>query len=357
MFIKQTKNYNKETHVTPSRLALCYVLIFLLAYAHCRGQKTDTLYFKNGAVLPGELKSMKLGYIEFDATDIGIMKIKNSKLKTISAHTTRYRIETLEKNLIEGTLWRSQIPGMVVIVTSEEKILYSIVELGTLAKLGNNWAKRFNGKFGLGYSYTKSSDVGRLNVNGELNHTLSRSETYLNLDMIVTSDSGVVSRDREYSNLAYFYGFDNFWDVGGLLRYQRNVELGLKKRWQEGVMIGRKLIVEAKQRAKLLVGVATNQETNFEDEHTENVEMLLQFNYYLFSFENPNLQITLGQSGYLSLSQKGRYRWDGNSTANWELKRNLYLNLQFYHNYDSKPPEESNAKIDYGVVFGVNYKF
>ena len=39
--------------------------------------KKDTLFFYNGSMISGELLSMRLGRIEFDADDIGVIKVKH----------------------------------------------------------------------------------------------------------------------------------------------------------------------------------------------------------------------------------------------------------------------------------------
>jgi len=65
----------------------------------------------------------------------------------------------------------------------------------------------------------------------------------------------------------------------------------------------------------------------------------------------------MAQTFYYSLSQKGRFRNDGETNLNWEIIDDLDLNLGFYNNYDSKPPVKGNRKLDFGIVFGVNYSF
>ena len=131
----------------------------------------------------------------------------------------------------------------------------------------------------------------------------------------------------------------------------------MDRRFQEGLAFGRKFLVRRNQQAILLTGIAINQERNLEGVASNNTEVVLQANYDLFSFEEPNLIISIVQTGYFSVTDKGRVRYDGNASSNWELISDFYLNLQFYHNYDTKSPETGEPNIDYGFVIGISYKF
>jgi hypothetical protein len=134
------------------------------------------------------------------------------------------------------------------------------------------------------------------------------------VSMILTSDSVEVSRDREDMSLGFNYSFKSLWTVGCALRYQRNLELGLDRRWQEGIAMGYKFLVRKNQLALVLTGIAFNQERNLEGVETENTEVILQGNYELFSFQDPNLTLSVAQTGYFSITEKGCTRYEGNVT-------------------------------------------
>ena len=62
----------------------------------------------------------------------------------------------------------------------------------------------------------------------------AKSETKLQASTIITSDSVEVKRERDDVSLGYNYSFRSLWTAGVGLRYQRNLELGLDRRFQEG---------------------------------------------------------------------------------------------------------------------------
>ena len=84
---------------------------------------------------------------------------------------------------------------------------------------------------------------------------------------------------------------------------------------------------------------------------------MIQVNYNLYSFVSPNLTIAFVQSMYIGLTETDRMRLDGNIAFDYELIKDFYINLQFYHNYDSRSPATNEPNVDYGFVAGLRYKF
>jgi hypothetical protein len=82
---------------------------------------------------------------------------------------------------------------------------------------------------------------------------------------------------------------------------------------------------------------------------------MFQFNYY--QFRHPDIQISSTQTVYFGIDQDGRVRYDGSTNFSWQLIRYFYLNLSPYINFDSRPPAGSGSNFDFGIVFGLSYKF
>jgi hypothetical protein len=69
------------------------------------------------------------------------------------------------------------------------------------------------------------------------------------------------------------------------------------------------------------------------------------------------VSFNIAQTFYYGLTETGRIRSDGDADLTWEIVKNLKLSLSLYNNFDSEPPAGSQGKLDYGVLFGVNYSF
>jgi len=331
------------------------LLLFCSQFALC--QPKDTLYFFNKTKIVGELLKVRLGRVDFDADGISIVNIKNTKIESIHAASRSFRIETVEGNVLHGYLTRSQTSGMVVINDTTHSEEIQVDNITNLTWFGNTWKSRISGNVSAGYTYTKSSQIGRLNSDGLLKYNTAKTQTQLQGDMIVTADSITASIERGNVVLTHDYSFANLWAAVGVLRYQRNLELGLDRRWQEAIGLGRRFLISKTQQASAVTGVALNQEQNQEGVRANNTEALFQLNYNLYSFVSPNLNIAFAQSMYVGISQEDRLRLDGNVTIDYELIKDFYLNFQFYHNYDSRSPATNEPNVDYGFVAGLRYKF
>lgn len=330
-------------------LLLCSVA----AYA----QPKDTLYFYNHTKVVGELLRITLGRVEIDADGIGIIKVKNTKVMSMHAQSRHFRIETVDGRVVQGYLLRSDNPGRMLVQSETETREISIEDVTGLVFYGESWRSRIGGNVGAGFTYTKSSRIGRLNLNGLISYNTQRSVTQLEGDMILTYDSVNVERERESLKLSNSYSFPSLWAVGGLLLYQRNLELGLNRRLQQFLGGGRKLPISSNQQGLVLAGIALNQEQNLEGVARNNTEAVVQVNYNLYSFEKPNITVRVVQSGYFSMTQRGRVRSDGDVDISWELIADLSLSLRFYHNYDSQSPATGDGNVDFGAVTGLTFKF
>jgi hypothetical protein len=154
------------------------------------------------------------------------------------------------------------------------------------------------------------------------------------------------------------YDLGSSWFAAGLLGYQRNLELSIARRFQEMLGAGNKLFVRETWQLRLLSGLAFNQEKSTAGVSSGTlleIPVMLRFDF--FKYTHPNIQITTSHAGFFSITEKGRFRYGGNTTFSWEIVHDFYVTLNLYTNYDSKPPATSASNTDYGIVMGITYKF
>ena len=340
-----------------SYLKLFLTIPFLLWTLVSFSQAKDTLYFYNETKIVGELLKISLGRAEFDADGIGIINVKNSKISSIHATSRSFRIETLDGRELQGYLMRSDTAGKIVINAIVESEELPVDSISNLLYYGKTVLSRITGTVSSGYTYTKSSSIGRLNVDGAVRYNTRKTQTIVNGDMIVTYDS--IDGEVERANLSagHEYTIAPLWGALVGVKYQRNVELGLARRWQQTAGLGRELFLRKHQRASAMAGIAINQERNLESAELNSGEVLFQVNYDLFSFVDPNLTVSFVESSFVSVTTQDRVRLDGDIEIDYELITNFYINFQFYHSFDSRSPATQMPNIDYGFVAGLRYKF
>jgi Protein of unknown function, DUF481 len=329
----------------------------ILAAATFSQSKKDTLFFNNGSIVIGEIKKIKLGVIAFDPDDANDITVKLRNLKTLSALSKVFRIETVKDVAYYGRLIPYKANEVQLLHGSDTIILF-IQDISVMYPYENAFLRRFSGNVGLGYSYTRSSNFGRLNFDGSINYTYRKEQLLFSVSGIYTMSDTSFSRDNENISLKNNYYFSPSWFGTLLFNYQRNIELGLQRRYQEGFGAGNKFITTKHVYAWARSGLVFNQEKSTENVTTGTLaEIFGQLQLNFFRFTKPEIDLDMSQTFYYSLSQNGRFRNDGETNLNWEIIDDLKLNLGFYNNYDSKPPVEGSRKLDFGIVFGVNYSF
>lgn len=336
-------------------LAACF---FYLGLHSAAAQQKDTLHLYNNSVLSGELKNIKLGRMTFDADDVGLVNIKLEKIKSIKAVSKKFRIETVGRQIYYGNLLPPSTPGEIAIVTDTGAVLLRIEAVSQLSYYTKGLFQQLEGNVSVGYNYTRSSELGRFNVDGTLSFFGKRTEVNLTASTITSFVGDSTSRDRENVGLQGFYYFHPKWFAAAMASYQRNISLGISRRFQEGLAIGNKFLLRPHMRAHAVTGIVLNQERSIDgDESKVLAEIPLLLQYDLFLFSDPKISLSSSQSVFFGVTQAGRIRQDGETKLSWEIFKDFTVDLIFYNNFDNQPPAADSRKFDYSIVFGIGYEF
>ena len=333
------------------------ISIFICTCTHAQGIK-DTIFFNNGSIVIGKIKKVKLGVVTFDPDDAPDITVQLRKLKTIGGGNRIYRIETALNNLYFGRILTHPRVNTIYIKTISDSITLDLELITVLNPLEKEFVQRFSGTVGVGYTYTRSSGFGRLNYDISVRYISRKTEFTVTTSGIYTLYDSLFSRDKEDIYIKYNYYFLRNWFSTVFVAYQRNLELSLERRFQEGFGIGNKFLTTKHAYTFGRGGFVFNQERSTEDVTSGTLtEIFGQLEVNLFRFEKPEVNFRIAQTLYYGLSEKGRFRSDGSISVKWEVWRDFYLNFDPYNSYDSKPPVEGGTKFDFGIVFGISYKF
>jgi len=341
-----------------AKLAVLFVFFFPgYGQVFCQELK-DTIIMNDGTILSGELKALKSGRVEFDIDNISIVKIKFDQVSLIKGLSHSYRIETSDRKIYYGNLRRGNEPGTIKVAMNDSSIIIPLDQVAYMTSFNNKTYRTISGFVSSGFNYTRSSNSGIFNFDGLM--TLKSKRTYSELkgSMFISQTDTNWVRDRESLALSTFYLLNPWIYVGGNLKYQRNYKLGLARRYQEGIGLMVNLLKHNNFQMRALTGLVINQEKSIEGKEFP-TQAEIPLNYYLefFKFSDPNISITTSQTVYFSITDAGRIRWDGDSRISWEIIDDLALSIQFYHNFDNRPPSGNNKNWDYGTVIGLKYEF
>lgn len=335
------------------------VLAANLVILSCHAQEPrDTLVFYRDQMILGELLSIEAGRFNFDSDIVRQISIKYDRIKTFSGNLHFYRIRTADEQLIYGNLHKSDKDGFVIVNQGSGQVEIPILSIIRLERYDTKFFQRITGDIGLGYNFTKSTDIGRLNVDVTVRYLAQIFISTLNVTSIMTQNEGDFSRDNETITSTNQWNFGYHWIGVGMLTYQRNLELGILRRYQEGLLFGYNISQYRNRQLSAIVGVALNQELSQDNTSFRNlVEIPFIMAFTLYQFHNPDIQLQLYEKVYFGVTQQGRIRNDATLDVKWKIIHNFRFGINLYYNFDNQAAETSASDFDYGVVLNVSYRF
>ena len=340
------------------RTTIAILILFSFVHQKLAAQGRDTIILRNDQMLIGEVEDARLGVISIDDNELKLQRIKLYKIKVLIVHE-KFKIETIDKNIYYSKIKFQDKDGwMTIQEDSGMKLTMPITDIFLLVSLDKSFANRVHGNLTAGFSFTKSNSIGQMNISANAGFATKHMEYGISLSGISSLDSGTFSRDNENVSLSASYDLTAAWFLTGIAQYQRNLELNIARRFIEIVGVGNKLFIRNTWQLTMVTGLDFTQQLSTEGISSPQqleVPVVLRFNF--FKFRNPDIQISTSQTGYFSLSDPGRIRYDGQTSFSWQMVRYFYLTISPYSNFDNKPPSGSSSHFDYGVVIGVTYKF
>jgi hypothetical protein len=318
----------------------------------------DTLFFTNGTVVIGKVKNIKLGVVTFDPDEANDITVRLTKLRSISAVLKIFRVETTRQKVYFGKIIPGKIDGFAYVVTGVDTAEFPLVEISVLYAFKDEIWQRFTGNVSAGFDYTRSSNLGRISFDGTVTYRAQKIEISLPVSLIYSLTDSSFSRDREDISIKTNYYFNTTWFMTIFFKTQRNLELGLQRRFQEGLGGGNKFITTNSIYAWTRLGAVLNQERNTENENSGTLaELFGQLEFNFFRFTKPEVSLYLTETFYYSLSQNGRVRNDASFEVTWKLAKDFNFSISAYTNYDSQPATEDARKLDLGTAFKLSLIF
>jgi len=323
-------------------------------------QKNDTVYLVNGDRITGEFKKYDLGILTWKTDAMSTVSVEYDKVNTVFS-SKYYEIITRDGFTYYGSFRKSPIPGSVGIAIANDTVIKSIKEIVKVTPIKNIFWKKFSGSADLGLSYYKSSRIFQYNLSTTLNYRSKKNLISFALSSLSSFQEVTDSIDRSVKN-DISLGFDRFFSAkwwGGIKgKVQQNTELNLDHRYQIGLGAGYDIVHTNPVRLYALAGILANQEKPYDTTTvSSNLEGLISAKLIWLQYRHPKINVSTGIDFYPSITISNRYRLEYDISAKYEILKDLFLNLTFYDNFDSKPTGSTVALNDYGVIFSVGYSF
>lgn len=332
------------------------MLFWCLLPREMEAQKNDTIYLLNGDRITGEVKSFDKGLLQLSTDAMRKVNIEYEDINTMFSNKY-FEFRTHSGYRYYGSMLNSGTTGSIDVVTAEDTIPKPLWDLVQISRIKQRFFQRIDGSIDIGLNYTKSIDVFQYSINGNATYRSNNYSTRFEVTSILSDygDKVAVNHDIGINLTRYF---EHKWFSRFQFDAQKNTELNLDLRLQAGPAMGYDIVRTTPMRLYSLIGVLANKEIQIEP-NTEsiNLEALFSFNYYLYRYRSPKIDISTGLDIYPSLSDFGRIRLAYNLTGKYEVLTDLFISLTYYNNYDSRSGENGESLDDYNFITSLGYSF
>jgi putative salt-induced outer membrane protein YdiY len=324
-----------------------------LAAAH---PKTDMIVLANGDTITGEIKKMERGKLDLKTDAMSTVSIK---WNDITGLTSEYYYEFEDRDgykyygtpRLEAGVFRIFVPAAVVTFEKDQIVRITPIE----EELWN----RLKGSVSLGTSYTRGTEVGKLDFSGDIRYTGERNYLSLSLSASYTSQEDRPTSRRNEGVLTYQRAFQRRFFAGLTGTVFRSDDQGVALRTTLGAGFGIKIIQSNSHLLVGSLGASINREWAVADSvpATNNVEGVVSTEYSIFKYDSPKTDLTVSADVFPRLPGFDRIRFDFEVRLRQELITDFFVELRVYNNYDSDPPSEGALKNDWGVVASLGYSY
>ena len=336
-----------------SRYNLALVLLALATLTPSVAMtQEDFVQFGSRNFMEGELKYMERGRLYFKTTATDTIYIEWDDVVSLSC-SQLLEVELQNGILFYGTLEESEEPGKTSLRRTQDTVAIPLEQVVRITAIEEQFLARFDGTLSAGLNATKANKNRQFNLGLDLEYVTRRYESSLYASTIVSDSQGNETSEQAVLNIDTRRKLPDRWHTGALIGFERNEELGIEMRSTLGWGMGRSLVQTNSRRFILEAGLLyTREEVSDSSDSADNIESYGFAEYELFSFDNPEIDLTTGLRLIPSLSDWGRLRGEFNLTLNWEIINDLSWQLTFKNSYDSRPPGEGSNN-DYSLFTGV----
>ena len=338
-------------------------ILLLLAFSNLSTAQTDSLIFRNGNYLVGEVKTMDRNVVTVETPySDKDFNIKWSRIQEI--YTKTYFLITLsDGSRYNGTI-SSNAPGRISIVTDEgDSIQANHSDIVYLDDLDRGFWSQLSFSIDLGFELTRSNNFRKFTTSTRLGYMAKRWALDAYYSTLFSRQDNTDNIDRSEGGIGYRYFLPKDWYPLVSLDFLSSTELNLDLRTTLKLGLGKYVIHTNKSYWGLAIGANFNNENYFADTvlldtapDRKSMEAFLGTEYNMFNMGD--LDLLTGLTAYPSLTESGRWRVDFKIETRYEMwfDDDFYIKLSYSLNYDSNPPEGA-TDLDYVLNTGFGWKW
>jgi hypothetical protein len=315
----------------------------------------DSLIFKNGNIMDGEIKSMDRGVVvvSTDYSDSDF-KIEWAGIRYISTETEF--MVTLSDGVKNYGKLKSVSDTRVNILTIEGRIVEcDIDEIVFLSPMKDKFLDRLYASIDLGISLTKANNLRQLTSRSTVGYKTRKWSTDATFNSLFSRQDSVEQTERSEGVLNYRHVLPKRWYTVVTVSLLSNTEQKLDLRMNAQIGLGRFIIRTNSAYWGARLGVNRNIE-QYSNETADRFTWEGYLGTELNLYDIGDLSLLATILAYPGITEKGRWRSDFNLDIKYDLPYDFYIKLGTTINFDNRPAEGA-SETDYVLQTGFGWEW
>ncbi len=329
------------------------ILICCLSLNLMYGQ-SDTIVFRGGNTVIGEVKGMQKGVLEIDVpSGDENFKIKWLEIQKILTES-KFNVSSNDE-IYHGRIASVSEKKIKVFDADTTYALVLVNEVSYLDQTKDGFANRFNARIELGLNLTKAQDLQQLSLRTDVGYHAEKWSIDVSYNILRSNQNNAEAIRRTDGLLNYRRVLWKSWYLIGTIATLSNTEQLIDLRANTQFGLGKFIFNTNRAYWGLITGINNNTE-RFSSESSNRSTWELFLGTELNLYDTGDLEFNLGFLGYSGLTESGRYRADLNFDTKYDLPLDFFVRLGVSLNYDNRPAPNA-SETDYIIRSGIGWEW
>ncbi len=340
-------------------------MLILAGALPLQAQKTDVVTLENGDQVTGEIKNLDRGILDYSTDDMGRVAIEWNKVEELTS-IWFFEVELRSGRKYFGSFPDGAEPGTLVVALPPNRDTLSLASIVRIQPIETSFWQQLDGFVDIGFNYaqanrnTQFTASARANYRGRRWGGTARGETYFQTQ----TDADGTARNSALFSVERFFE-QSLWSAALFTAVEQNTELDLAIRGLLGGGAIRTMHQSNTSIVRLAGGVSLSAERftaesatpGAENTNAVSLEGAIQFEWAVFRFDAPELDVLTEVTTFPSITDFGRVRTDMSLRVAYEIVKDFFLSLTGNAHLDSRPPSADASKVDFSTKFSLGWSF
>ncbi|MEM6525336.1 MAG: DUF481 domain-containing protein [Bacteroidota bacterium] len=295
----------------------------------------DSLLFKNGNILVGEIQGMQKGVLEIDVS-YGDSNFLIKWVEVDEIYTETQFIISINKEIYQGRMISIDGDSIKIFNAENPLIETTLREIVFMRPIKDRFADRFSASIELGFNATRAQNLRQFSNRTTIGYRTKRWITDANYSSLRSFQDDIEDIIRQDGQLNFRFLMNRSWYVIASYSILSNSEQKLDLRMNTQLGLGNFLYSSNTSYWSLKVGVNNNNE-NFSSEQSNQNSWEGFISMELNLYDIGDLQLLVEYIGYSGLNDFSRFRFDTNIDLKYELPFDLFIRTGLSLNFDNQP--------------------